>query len=1082
MKRLSKLFLSIFVLCLWLMGAYSHADATWMTITLTPWWNVVSTPYILSSLSFSNGWNWISFSKLQNWKRIDVPANITNIKPLEWYMAYNNNSENVTLTFSPKNNVSPIEAVLQKNLNFWWDLLWITTINSPFNNIPWATMSLDFTRNWTNNLKNKVNSNYTWDTTSSSISNPELWEAYWIFINQQNAVYWGVNGWWSNESDGWDEWDNDKINWDLTIRMVPLTDEDPKIIPIWYDSIAWEITITPTQATEDWLEVNTITLILNDLYTATPQDIESIWLWDNKEYDGLDWIKTDIQPIWEDWIVTLTFNENVNFSRQSNPFYIWVKTKSTAIEWASLDILVKWIDTNIKNIINNASEKRSWVSGRGFYTVLQNLSCDNQWFIESKCESDYELYCPSRYIQKCNYVRPEDRISEFNNTLGDVTLFVSNGDWYDEDELDWNVFYWNTVRNILIASWNINTDTSKTLTFSIETNEKNASSMTLLVWNRGYQWLRSNSWNNHVYTFTDVLINDGEDFIIYFSLWSDNLINLTIWKLYFTVVNDQIPWFNLRKIDVKTSLFEHKQTISPDFVNVNKNEKYSEIIYNGVYDFYDDLTIDKIHLHHSLIWGWMESYHNRRYFHIYFNDTEVFNSSMAESDWYGLLAPFEIERYRVNSGEKLNIKVIIDVLLPDSILSESLYNNLEFYWIADNWIRYQKSISMARLYYKSNNTNNLQKSTYSATSCVLDWYQYPNCDNDKLVVFSWTYSSSNNIELKSFKINHLAWPNLDNLNYNFYLYINDSLVWEYDMRDLTESQTLPSISISSTETKVKLLAEPIIHNDWYRFLWSLTFEREKPNWTTWKDSITTETLSCTDVNVDVSYSTRNRPSKDRVLLRMRGYVIGSFLATPTNNSNQGVKTVKFKLSWTADINPNHVETYNWWKVNFDWEYYTYEWSCSQEDWCAFIIDDDKRLTGTVIFSDLIVNGIPRDNIKHTTLYVWEGLAVLSFERQNHNDYNTTFIPAKTLWWNVTISNLKIYANWNDTPIYQEAWEVNSVVSVDSKNIDQIIDKISYDVVSNSTIETIVIEKSVVPDFFKDKFGDERIVTKNPLSH
>ena len=175
-------------------------------ITLYPWWNVVSTPYILSSLSFSNNWNWISFSKLQNWQWVDVVANTTNIKPLEWFMVYNNNSENVTLTLTRKTDVEPTAVTLQKNLNYWWDLLWITTTNSPFSNI-WtpAVMSLDFTSDWTTNNRNKVIQwgNYATNHTSSNVNGLQLWEAYWIFINQQNAVYWWVNGWGNWWSWGW---------------------------------------------------------------------------------------------------------------------------------------------------------------------------------------------------------------------------------------------------------------------------------------------------------------------------------------------------------------------------------------------------------------------------------------------------------------------------------------------------------------------------------------------------------------------------------------------------------------------------------------------------------------------------------------------------------------------------------------------------------------------------------------------------------------------------------------------------------------------------------------------------------------
>ncbi len=188
----------------------SFADSPYKMMTLYPGWNVVSTPAILSWIMFSNWWEWINFSKLSSWQWISVPATIENITPLNWFMVYNNNSGNVSMVLHYK-NIAPTEAFLQRNLNYWWDFLWIVTTNSPFSNI-WnvATMSVDFTNNGGTNNLNKVNKNYIWNSTSSSIDNPELWEAYWIFINQENAVYWAINNW------GIEIWEED-TSWTITI-------------------------------------------------------------------------------------------------------------------------------------------------------------------------------------------------------------------------------------------------------------------------------------------------------------------------------------------------------------------------------------------------------------------------------------------------------------------------------------------------------------------------------------------------------------------------------------------------------------------------------------------------------------------------------------------------------------------------------------------------------------------------------------------------------------------------------------------------------------------------------------------------
>lgn len=355
----------------WWWGGSSTTHTT-MDITLYPWWNVVSTPFILSSISFSNNWNWINFSKLQNWQWVDVPVNASNIKPLEWYMVYNNNSENVTLSFTRKTDVSPTEATLQKNLNFWWDLLWITTTNSPFNNVPWATMSLDFTYNWSTNLRNKVNTDYYWNSTSSNINNPQLWEAYWIFINQQNAVYWWVNWWWSN---GWNEWWNNWGNewwssWennqnvdctDIAIALACELESD------WCPEVCWA---------ENW-DVRLLDTYSNNQRVTYWKTGVKIWAWkiavqwpvslsfDIKARSTTNWISNMNFIVWDTiytWVKTIqspdtvfTFS-NVIISEKSN-FYVTVDvTDDDSLIWTTFNfspIIDKNAFTEVKFIDNN---------------------------------------------------------------------------------------------------------------------------------------------------------------------------------------------------------------------------------------------------------------------------------------------------------------------------------------------------------------------------------------------------------------------------------------------------------------------------------------------------------------------------------------------------------------------------------------------------------------------------------------------------------------------------------------------------------------------------------------------------------
>lgn len=155
-------------------GAWAYAQ----DIQLNPGWNAVSTPAYLSNLTFSNGWEWISFITLKDWSWISVPATVDNIKPLDGFMVYNANSSTVTLTLDYKTNPTPAESIWQKQLSRWWNLLWITTTDDPFNGID-ATMYVDPTIGW----------RY---TVSNWIINPELGEAYFVFVSD-GSIYGWVN-------------------------------------------------------------------------------------------------------------------------------------------------------------------------------------------------------------------------------------------------------------------------------------------------------------------------------------------------------------------------------------------------------------------------------------------------------------------------------------------------------------------------------------------------------------------------------------------------------------------------------------------------------------------------------------------------------------------------------------------------------------------------------------------------------------------------------------------------------------------------------------------------------------------------
>ena len=183
MKKLLSIILLLFVM----FSLFTNAD--WFkTITLSPWWNVVSTPWILSSVIYSNWWAWLSFFKLVWWKWQSVAWNITNLRPTYWFLVNNNNSNEVimSLRYSPQ---TVMWATFTDNVTAWWNLFWITD-NSSLYAVGWE-ITVDFTNNWITNLLNKVNDNYT-TRYSNGVYNAQIWEAYWVYV-RNGKEYWWVN-------------------------------------------------------------------------------------------------------------------------------------------------------------------------------------------------------------------------------------------------------------------------------------------------------------------------------------------------------------------------------------------------------------------------------------------------------------------------------------------------------------------------------------------------------------------------------------------------------------------------------------------------------------------------------------------------------------------------------------------------------------------------------------------------------------------------------------------------------------------------------------------------------------------------
>ncbi len=202
MIKKSKVILSLFVALFVLASLYAGAGYVtnhWLDIHLKQWWNVVSTPALLSDITFSNWWDGLSFFTLKSGQRVSVVPSADTIKPLDWFLV-NNAGDTVDMTLFYKNDVSPMESIFQKNLDLGWNLLGITTTADPFSNIAWNfSMTVDFTMGSRN--RNLVVPHY-----ALSIL-PEYGEAYWLFVTWSQAIYWWVNNkvawhWVDDENEG----------------------------------------------------------------------------------------------------------------------------------------------------------------------------------------------------------------------------------------------------------------------------------------------------------------------------------------------------------------------------------------------------------------------------------------------------------------------------------------------------------------------------------------------------------------------------------------------------------------------------------------------------------------------------------------------------------------------------------------------------------------------------------------------------------------------------------------------------------------------------------------------------------------
>ncbi len=202
-----------FINSFWVFSIYVEET----TITLKPWLNSVSTPWLLKWISFSNWGDNISFVTLENQKRKAVSITNEKVKqtlsPLTWFIVRNDTSDDVTMTLSYENNIE--EPWFIKNLNNGRNLLWITTKYNPFNNITNAetTSILDLTDRGTNKI-------IAWNNFQTA-NNFTLWKSYWVFINQTDDWSWLYL--WENN--------NEKLNWFTESECQEICEDDDENCP-----------------------------------------------------------------------------------------------------------------------------------------------------------------------------------------------------------------------------------------------------------------------------------------------------------------------------------------------------------------------------------------------------------------------------------------------------------------------------------------------------------------------------------------------------------------------------------------------------------------------------------------------------------------------------------------------------------------------------------------------------------------------------------------------------------------------------------------------------------------------------------
>ena len=531
MRKVSSLILAGLVLIPLLANANNFK-----IIKLAPGWNVVSTPWALSSITYSNGWWGLSFFKLEGGQWQSVVWDTTNIKPLVGFLVNNSNSEEVimSLHYSPQ---TPMWALLTNYVTKWWNLLWITSTTNP---LPWGPY-VDFTHNWTTNLLNKVNDNYSTyyyeNTFNYNVSYPQIWEAYWSYINSNKYEYAWVNNPISDSLSCKVNYSTKKAtNQDVIVFLDDCTAWET--ITNWssytftsnwthifeYDDVYWNhwtLSVTVDWIDKDWVECS---WVVYSPTTPTNTSVVGTLTWCNKP---ISWTKS--HSFTENWEYTLVYKDAAWNQNETHMKVDWIdKTPATCTYNLNPSGLTYWPVTVTFDCNETMVEALSYThTGNGWHQINLHDEAWNYTYLS------YEI----------NNIKSDltvvDEGFDYDNTIWEDGNTIALINWY----LSWVYKWWTDYYRISpYYQLHIRNAESNTQVSSIVWNLKVQDSYSYYcTWSPSWGVTDAN-WNADVYVDFYSCKWDDNVFWIKWLNWNSNS-NITKTNIVISAyLNDSISW------------------------------------------------------------------------------------------------------------------------------------------------------------------------------------------------------------------------------------------------------------------------------------------------------------------------------------------------------------------------------------------------------------------------------------------------------------------------------------------------------------------------------------------------------------